>query len=221
MTPDANTPTHTHSHATQEPRRLFQLLGLLPQFKASNAVTGARGAQKWYVSVLSINKWYAVFFQLFASPSSIIVFVATKQLRKSAIRMNTPSGVRYVACHVQVALLLCFWALLSVVPIGASFVLQQGFGCVCLSHVSGWLRLVEVFAVVPLGVSCFLSCRVRGCFVACKNVGAQASRPHWATGGTSCADVGCSGRREPVAWVQMQLTGNGVFKIRARPCQPP
>ena len=35
------------------------------------------------------------------------------------------------------------------------------FGCVCLSHVAGWLTSVEVFAVVPLGVSCFLSCRVR------------------------------------------------------------
>ena len=40
------------------------------------------------------------------------------------------------------------------------------FGCVCSSHVSGWPTSVEVFAVVPLEVSCFLSCRVGGYFVA-------------------------------------------------------
>ena len=39
------------------------------------------------------------------------------------------------------------------------------FGCVCSSHVSGWLMSVEVFAVVPLAVSCFLSCWVGGYFV--------------------------------------------------------
>ena len=37
-----------------------------------------------------------------------------------------------------------------------------------------WLRLVEVFAVVPLGVSCSLSCRVGRYCVACQNVGARA-----------------------------------------------
>ena len=42
------------------------------------------------------------------------------------------------------------------------------------SHVSGWLTSVEVFAAVPLGVSCFLSCLVGGYFVARWNVGAQA-----------------------------------------------
>ena len=31
---------------------------------------------------------------------------------------------------------------------------------VCLPHVSGCLRLVEVFAAIPFGVSCFLSCGV-------------------------------------------------------------
>ena len=71
-----------------------------------------------------------------------------------------------------------FWAFhgVSVVPIGALLAVPAAvaFGCVCLSHVSGWLRLVEVFAVVPLGVSCFLSCRrgilggpsERSCFIA-------------------------------------------------------
>ena len=34
--------------------------------------------------------------------------VATKQLCRSAVRTNTPCGVRNVACHVQVALLLSF-----------------------------------------------------------------------------------------------------------------
>ena len=47
--------------------------------------------------------------------------------------------------HVQVASCCRCWA----VPIGALLVVLHR---VCLSHVSGWLRLVEVFAVVPLGV---------------------------------------------------------------------
>ena len=97
---------------------------------------------------------------------------------RSAIRTNTPCGVRYVACHVQVASLLSFlgpsrrqwcsdWCALSCSA-------TVTFGCVCSSHVSGWLTSVEVFAAVPLGVSCFLSCGVGGCFVARWNVGAQA-----------------------------------------------
>ena len=36
------------------------------------------------------------------------------------------------------------------------------------------LRLVEVFAVVPLGAPCFLSGRSEGCFVPRENVGTQA-----------------------------------------------
>ena len=41
-----------------------------------------------------------------------------------------------------------------------------------------------MFAVVPLGVSCFLSCRVGGYFVARQNVGAQAGcSRQLATGG--------------------------------------
>ena len=38
----------------------------------------------------------------------IIAFVATQQLCSSATRTIAPCGVRYVACHVQVALLLSF-----------------------------------------------------------------------------------------------------------------
>ena len=51
-------------------------------------------------------------------------------------------------------------------------------GCVCLSHVSGWQRLV----VVPLGVSCFLSCRGGVYFVAREKTGAQASSSDTAAG---------------------------------------
>ena len=45
-------------------------------------------------------------------------------------------------------------------------VVRSASDCVCLSHASGWLRLIEVFATVPLGASCFLSCRVGGYSVA-------------------------------------------------------
>ena len=67
--------------------------------------------------------------------------------------------------HMQVAFVLSFLALhgVHVVSIVASLVgLPQ---CVWL-HVSGWLRLIEMFAAVSLGVSCFLSCRVKGYYVA-------------------------------------------------------
>ena len=47
-------------------------------------------------------------FTVFASSASIFAFVATKQHHRGAIRTNTPCGVRYVACHVQVALWLTF-----------------------------------------------------------------------------------------------------------------
>ena len=81
------------------------------------------------------------------------------------------------------------------------------FACVCLSQVSGWLRSVDVFAVVPLEVCCFPSCRVGG-YLARENVGAQASCFDAAFGSTPRAHGSSSGDREPVAWVQMQLTEN-------------
>ena len=119
------------------------------------------------------SKW-----PFFASSSSMIAFVATKQQRRSAIRTKTPCGVRYAACHVQVALLLSFlgppWSQWRSDWCALGCSAAVAFGCVCLSHVSGWLMLVEVFAVIPLGVSCFLSCRVGRHFVARYNVGAQA-----------------------------------------------
>ena len=92
--------------------------------------------------------------------------------------------------------------------LGCSAAVASGYDCV--SHGSGWLTLVEVFAAFPLGVSRFLSCRVGGYFMARWNVGAQA-----------CARVSCCAGREPVAWVHMQLTRKstfwGVLKTSARP----
>ena len=124
-----------------------------------------RGAPKWYVSVFLTNQWYVVVcFCQFTSNHCV------GQLCRSAISTNTPCGVRYVACHVQVALLLsfvgppwCQWCS-DWCALGCSATVA--FGCVCSSHVSGWLTSVEVFAAVPLGVSCFLSCWVGGYFVA-------------------------------------------------------
>ena len=77
------------------------------------------------------------------------------------LRQSLAYGVRYVACHVQVVSLLSFlgppwcqwcsdWSALGCSATVAS-------GCVCSSLVSGWLTSIEVFAAVPLGVSCFLS----------------------------------------------------------------
>ena len=57
-----------------------------------------------------------------------------------------------------------------------------------LSHVSGWLKLVEVFAAVPLGVSCSLSCRVILC--------------------------GPSGRRQVVSSRHSETTGRRVMRAR-------
>ena len=73
--------------------------------------------------------------------------------REASDLLLVACGWRY-CCH--------FWALhcLSGVPIGSLVVCSAtvAFGCVCSSHVSGWLTSVVVCAAVPLGVSCFLSC---------------------------------------------------------------
>ena len=85
-------------------------------------------------------------FLFLASSSSITAFVAAKQL---------------CACHVQVALLWLFLGLpwcQVMFPTRSRLFCCSGFGCVCLSHVSVWLRLVEVFAVVPF--ECRALCRV-------------------------------------------------------------
>ena len=107
--------------------------------------------------VFSMKKRARCVFHCFSCSSSIIELVATKQLCRPAIRTNTPCGVRYVACHVQVALLLSFlappWSQWCSDWCALCCPAAVGFGCVCLSHVSGSVRLVEVFAAVPLGVS--------------------------------------------------------------------
>ena len=91
----------------------------------------------------------------------------------------------------------------------------MAFGCVCSSHVLGWLTSVEVFAVVPPGGSCFLSCWVG--WVLCgplerwgagrlchRGIRIQAAAASW-------WHVSCSGGRKPAARVRMQLKGNRHF----------
>ena len=107
-----------------------------------------------------------------------------------ADRQNaTPCGVSNVACHEQVALLLsflgppwCQWCS-DWCALGCSAAVA--FGCVRLSHVGGWLRLVEVFAAVPPGVSCFLSCRSGNTLWPVGTLGSQqhVSTRHSATSG--------------------------------------
>ena len=90
------------------------------------------------------------------------------------LKQSLPCGVRYVACHEQVASLLSFLQWCSDwCALGCSA--RVAFGCVCSSHVSGWLTSVEVFAAVPLGVPCFLVCGVGRYLVVRQNVGTQAS----------------------------------------------
>ena len=89
-------------------------------------------------------------------------------------------------------------------PRGSDCCVPGRFVAVCLV-VRFWLvEVVEVFAVVSLGVSCFLPCRVQGHFVARWSIRLQVAA-------ASSAHVSCSGCREPVAWVQMQLTKNRLF----------
>ena len=85
---------------------------------------------------------------------------------------RAPSEMLLVTCKWRYCCRSWAFHGVSGVPIGALLAVPAAvaFGCVCLSHVSGWLRLVEVFTVVPLGVSCFLSCPVGGYLVARQNV---------------------------------------------------
>ena len=70
--------------------------------KARNGVEllspGRRGAPRWYSVFFDQNVVCCVFCQFISNHS-----VSRRQLCRSAIRTNTPCGVRYVACHVQVA----------------------------------------------------------------------------------------------------------------------
>ena len=152
----------------------------------------------------------------------IIAFVATKQLCRSAIRTNTSCGVRNVAYHMPVALVLsflgppwCQWCSDWCAP-GCSAAVA--FGCVCFSHDSAWLRLVQVFVVAHL--ECLAFCRVGSgdtlCPVRLQRWGAsrllhRGIRPQAAA--ASCAHISCSGGWEPIAPVQMHLTRNRHFLV--------
>ena len=110
------------------------------------AVTGgARVPKKLYVSFFYQKLACCVFFHfLSVHHQSVLVSQPNNFADRQYARMHW--GIIYGGCHVQVALLLSF----------LGFPWCQFFGC---------LRLVEVFAAVPLGVSCFLSCRVTEYFV--------------------------------------------------------
>ena len=100
---------------------------------------------------------------LFDSSSSIIAFVANQTLQIGNTHEYT--GRRQICCLSRASGVSVVVPGPSVVSVGFRLVrswlfLQQWLLVPsCLSHVSGWLRSVEVFAVVPLGVSCCLSCR--------------------------------------------------------------
>ena len=141
--------------------RHFLILKVGKALNGSNCCyQGRRGARKWNVSVFVVQKVVCCVFFRFACSlsSSIIAFVADTQLCRSAIRTSTPCGARYVARHVQVVLLSFLgppWSQWCSDWCALGCCAAVAFGCVC-----------EVFAVVPLGVSCFLSCRVGRYFVA-------------------------------------------------------
>ena len=166
-----------------------------PSTASNCCYQGHLGVQKWYVSVSSIKKWYVVFF-IFAVSSSIIAFVADTQLCRSPILTNTQCGVRYVACHVQVASLPWSQWCSDWCALGCSAAVA--FSCVCLSHVSGRVTLVAVFAVVTTW-SVLLSV-VSGGRILC------GPSERWSAGSffhgirlqaaaASCAHVSCSGGR--------------------------
>ena len=119
---------------------------------------GRQGAPKWYVVGSSLKQVVCggLFLHLFFASSTSIIAIALQigntyeyTVRRQTCCLSRASGVIVVVSGP------------SMVP-----VVFLAFGGVCLLHVSGWLTLVEVFAVVPLGVSCFLLCRVGEYFVA-------------------------------------------------------
>ena len=140
--------------------------------------------------------------------------------RVTQLKQSLSCGVRYVACRVQVASLLSF--------LGPPWCQRCLVARVCSSHVSGWLTSVEVFAAVPLGVSCLLSCWVGGYFVGRWSVGAQAGcfiaafgyrQPPRHARTSRVLGSGASGMGANA--VDRKSTFFDVFKISARPCWPP
>ena len=71
--------------------------------------------------------------------------------RQCARRHRVTSEMLLVACNWRFCYRFCQWCSDWCAP-GCSA--TMAFGGVCLSHVSGSLRLVEVFTEVPLGMSC-------------------------------------------------------------------
>ena len=164
---------------------------------------GAPGCPNVVCFSFSNIKWYVVGFGF-----SLLLPVHHESLRLS--QPNNITERQYARIHraaSDMLLVTCKWRYgcrfwLSVVSV-VFRVVRSAFDCVCVSHVSGWLRLIEVFAKVPLGVSCFLSCRVR--VILCGPLERWGPGRLFHRGNrlqaavASCAHLSCSGGREPVA----------------------
>ena len=163
--------------------------------------------------------WVFCFFHVFfANALQIFAFVVAEQL----LQICNTHDVRYVALRMQMALLLSFlgppwWQWCSDwCALGCSATVASGVASVRRTF-CGWLASDEVFAAVPLGSACFLSCWVGGYFVARWNVAAQAGcfiaafghrRPPRHARAARVLEVG-----GPVAWAQMQLTRKRHFWV--------
>ena len=127
---------------------------LRPSTAPNCCYRGRRGAPKWYV-----------FFCQFISNHCVCRIPTTLQIgnthectvRRQICRLSRASGVIVVASGPSLVSVVFRFAR-SWLFCNSGFWLR-----VCLSHVSGWLTSVEVFAAVPLGLSCVLSCWVKGC----------------------------------------------------------
>ena len=88
------------------------------------------------------------------------------------------------------------------------------FGCVCSSHVSGWLRLVEVFVALP-HLECLAFCRIGMlCFIAACGYGRRVmrARPVFRRSGASGMGANAGDRKSTFA---------GVLKTSAPSCKRP
>ena len=135
------------------------------------------GVHEWHVSFFRPKKWNVVVlhFCWFIINHSVCRKRTTLQIGNT----HEYTVRRQICCLSRassVIVVVSGPSMVSVVfrPVRSWCSAAVAFGCVCLSHVYGWLTSVEVFAAVPLVVSCFQSCRVRGYFVVRWNVGAQA-----------------------------------------------
>ena len=112
-----HTPPHNHSAISTQPNtpRSHKEVSDWRE-RADNARAREKGEIRHKADVKALNAvgcpeviCFVVFYQkvaccvfshVFVSSSSIIAFVATRQLCRSATRTNTPCGVIYVCCHV-------------------------------------------------------------------------------------------------------------------------